>query len=505
MLFNSFSFLIFFPVTVGLYYIIPYRYRALFLLLASSYFYMAFVPKYILILFFLIVVDYFLGRTIGKQTGRKRKIFLFISIAANIGTLFFFKYFNFFNENISRVADFVHWNYSPFFLSIILPLGLSFHIFQSLSYVIEVYRGKYEPEKNFLIYALYVMFFPQLVAGPIERPYNLLPQFHVKHDFDFASVAAGLQRMLWGFFKKIVIADNLALYVDAAYNYPHIYPGLTLFVATFFLAFQIYCDFSGYSDIAIGSARVLGFTLMENFNLPYFSRSIAEFWRRWHISLSSWVRDYFYYPFVLSVKRTSGFRVYWGLFIAFVLIGLWHGARWTFVAFGALHGFYTVFGYLTKKIRQHIAGILGISKRPFLHRFLQIAVTFGFVCLSFIFFRADTIRTAYYILGSSLWGVVGLGNGVASSVYQLSFHPAVEALKPLFQPLDMDYRRIQFVGLFVAIITLVAVEAVEYRGNLFAKINSQHVWVRWLIYVALTLSIMNLGVTKEIPFIYFQF
>src|SRR3989338_1605290 len=343
MLFNSFSFLVFFPVVLITYYVLPYRVRPFFLLLASCFFYMAFVPKYILILFFLITVDYFLGKAIEGAKGRKRRVYLVVSILSNIGVLFFFKYFNFFNENVAQLAHFLDWNYSPMLLSIALPLGLSFHVFQSLSYVIEVYRGKVPAERNYFTYALYVMFFPQLVAGPIERPGHLLPQFKAPHHFDRVNVVRGLERMGWGFFKKLVIANNIAPMVTHLYNQPSLEGPQVLLLATLF-AYQLYADFSGYSDIAIGAARTLGYNLTENFNRPFASRSITEFWRRWHISLSNWIRDYLYYPLVLGGTPHSALRLYASLFFTFVAIGLWHGAAWTYVLFGVLHGTYLVIG-----------------------------------------------------------------------------------------------------------------------------------------------------------------
>ncbi|MDO8743457.1 MAG: MBOAT family O-acyltransferase [Candidatus Azambacteria bacterium] len=487
MLFNSFSFLIFFPVVVLLYFLIPYRYRTLLLLIASGYFYMVFVPKYIFILLFLITADYFLAKAIEKRTGRKRKILLLASILANLGTLAFFKYFNFFSENIAALADFLNWNYSPAVLSLILPLGLSFHVFTSLSYVIEVYRGKYKPEKNFLTYALYVSFFPKLVSGPIERPYNLLPQLHENHNFNYDRVAAGLQRILWGFFKKIVIADNLALYVNQIYGQPHDYSGLILLTATVFFAFQLYSDFSGYTDIAIGSAQILGFKLTENFDRPYFSVSIAEFWRRWHISLSSWLSDYVYYPLVFSAKRISPLRLYFALLVTFVLIGLWHGANWTFVMFGTIQGFYIVLGKITKNWREWLSRTTGISRLPRLRRIFQMMITFGLVLVGFVFFRADTLGDAYFIITNSFSGLASLVGGF-------------EALKPLFERMGVNR------GLLLPLIAIfITAEIIDFRRGLLAAINSQQTWIRWLIYIIAILAIMNLGVTFEAPFIYFRF
>src|SRR4030066_714116 len=293
MLFNSFSFLIFFPTVTVLYFLIPHRYRWFFLLTASCIFYMAFIPIYILVLALTIVIDYTAGLLIEKAEGEKRRWFLIMSIVSTCGVLFIFKYFNFFNANLSQLARFLHWNYSIESLSLILPIGLSFHTFQSLSYVIEVYRGNFKAERHFGIYALYVMFYPQLVAGPIERPGNLLHQFYEKHTYDDQRAMDGLKLMLWGFFKKVVIADKLALIVDQVYQDPPQFTGIPLIAAALFFGIQVYCDFSGYSDIAIGSAQAMGFRLMDNFNRPFHSTSMTEFWRRWHVSLMTWFRDFF--------------------------------------------------------------------------------------------------------------------------------------------------------------------------------------------------------------------
>lgn len=502
MLFNSFSFLIFFPVVVFLYYLLPHRARTVLLLLASSYFYMAFVPKYILVLFFLITADYVLARLMERREGKERKVFLIISILTNLGTLFIFKYFNFFSENVAAVADLLHWNYSATLLSIALPLGLSFHVFQSLSYVIEVYRKRYEAEHNFLTYALYVMFFPQLVAGPIERPQHLLPQFKLEHKLDLGNVRSGLERMLWGFFKKIVIADNLATYVDQVYLHPNEYAGATLLVATVFFAFQIYCDFSGYSDIAIGSARVIGFNLIENFKRPFASTSMTEFWRRWHISLSSWLRDYLYYPLALSAKGHARFRLYWALFITFVLIGLWHGAAWTFVAFGALHGFYLVFGEATKKLRERLASRIGLAQLPTLRRGIQLVVTFALACTGFVFFRAVTFRDALHIIAGSFSGIGEMLRTVYASAAQFATGPLMGLINELV--LDGGGRR-QFAFFWALIIVFVIAEVIASRRDPDVPAYYERKKIRWALYFIAVIAIMNLGVTHEIPFIYFQF
>src|ERR1035437_2524256 len=391
MLFNSFHFLIFFVIVTSLYFAVPYNKRWLLLLISSCYFYMAFVPIYILILGFTIVIDYFAGIYIENAEGRRRKLFLIFSLIANIGVLAVFKYYNFLNHNFSFLLHGFGLTNPILYLSILLPIGLSFHTFQAMSYTIEVYRGNQKAERHFGIYSLYVMFYPQLVAGPIERPQNLLHQFREKHDFDYDRVTSGLRLMAWGLFKKVVIADRLAIVVDSVYNNPQQHNSLSLVIATVFFSFQIFCDFSGYSDMAIGAARIMGFKLMTNFNKPYQSKSIHEFWKRWHISLSSWFKDYLYIS--LGGNRVTIPRWYLNLFIVFLISGLWHGANWTFVIWGALHGFYLVFSLITKDFRKKINKMFFLDKILF----LPALTTFGLVAFAWIFFRADNVYTAIYI------------------------------------------------------------------------------------------------------------
>ena len=396
MIFNSIQFVIFFIVVTSLYFSLPQNKRWLLLLLSSCYFYMAFVPIYILILGFTIVVDYFAGILIEDAQGKRRKLFLLLSLVANIGVLAVFKYWNFIAQNFSFLLKGFGLAGSIPYLSILLPIGLSFHTFQAMSYTIEVYRGHQKAERHFGIYSLYVMFYPQLVAGPIERPQNLLHQFREHHQFEFERVAEGLKEMLWGFVKKIVIADRLSLYVNAVYNNPEQHNGSTLIVATIFFAFQIYCDFSGYSNIAIGAAKVMGFKLMTNFNRPYFARNIAEFWKRWHISLSTWFRDYLYIS--LGGNKVSIPRWYFNLFFVFLISGLWHGANWTFIIWGALNGFYLVFALVTQKARDRINELTGLTRIPIVHRGLQILITFILTCFAWIFFRANNLHDATVII-----------------------------------------------------------------------------------------------------------
>lgn len=398
MIFNSIQFAFFFTVVTGLYFILPARFGWMILLAASCFFYMSIVPWYILILAFMIVVDYFIALQIEKISPRAKKILLIFSIFVNIGTLFFFKYFNFFNETVASLAQLINWNYSVQVLKILLPIGLSFHTFQSLSYIIEVYRGKFKAERHFGVYALYVMFFPQLVAGPIERPQHMLPQFHLHHRFNYDRFVSGLQLMGWGLIKKVIIADRLAVIVDHIYGNLHESSGIVIIVAVVFFAFQLYADFSGYTDIAIGSARMLGFDLSPNFNHPYFATSVADFWRRWHISLSNWIRDYVYYPLALSAKKSSRAWLYMTLFVTFLASGLWHGAGWTFITMGALFGFFVVVGMATKKYRIAFVHKLGLLRAPWIYRILQSLFVFALVCVSWVFFRAPSMIDAIYIV-----------------------------------------------------------------------------------------------------------
>lgn len=392
MLFNSLQFVFFFIVVTLAYFSLPHRGRIWLLLLASCYFYAVFKPIYILILFVTIVVDYFAGILIADATGKKRKWLLVLSLITNIGFLAYFKYYNFLNTNLAIILSKLDTP-TPFpFLDFALPIGLSFHTFQAMSYTIEVYRGNQKAEKDFVIYSLYVMFYPQLVAGPIERPQNLLWQFHSYFKFSFANLKEGLMRIAWGMFKKVVIADRLAMVVDYCYDNPQDHNGLTLLIGTIFFTFQIYCDFSGYSDIAIGTARAMGFKLMENFDRPYFSTSISEFWRRWHISLSGWFRDYLYIP--MGGNRVGEARMYFNRFFVFMMSGLWHGAAWTFVIWGALHGLYLISAQMRDKYFKPKTNILP----GFLNKPLNLLFTFILVMLAWVFFRAKGLTNAKIIL-----------------------------------------------------------------------------------------------------------
>ncbi|MFN8452752.1 MAG: MBOAT family protein [Anaerolineae bacterium] len=390
MTFTTPEFIIFFAAFVPLYFAIPPRLRWVVLLAASYFFYAYGSGIYVVLIAFTTLVDYTAARAMGATDDpRRRRLYLAASLTANLGTLFVFKYFNFFNQSFEALAASLGWGYPVNALSVVLPVGISFYTFQSIAYTIDVYRGAIQPEKHLGIFATFVAFFPQLVAGPIERARHMLPQFHLRARFDSARAVAGLRLILWGAFKKIVIADRLAIYVNTVYTTPGDYNGLPLILATVFFAFQIYCDFSAYSDIAIGAAKILGFDLMENFRQPYFAQSIREFWGRWHISLSTWFRDYLYIP--LGGSRVTLPRHLLNLMIVFLVSGLWHGASWTFVIWGALHGLYMVVETLLRGRR--------ITYYLYLPRAVRVVLTFALVCFAWIFFRANSFGDALYVVG----------------------------------------------------------------------------------------------------------
>lgn len=430
------------------------------------------------------MIDYFAGKYIEKAEGKRRKMFLIFSLIANVGVLAVFKYYNFINQNISLLLHGFGLNDPIPFLSIILPIGLSFHTFQAMSYTIEVYRGHQKAERHFGIYSLYVMFYPQLVAGPIERPQNLLHQFREKHDFDYDRVKSGLRLMAWGLFQKVVIADRLAIVVDMVYSNPQHYNSLSLIIATIFFAFQIFCDFSGYSDMAIGAARIMGFKLMVNFDKPFQSKSISEFWKRWHISLSSWFKDYLYIS--IGGNRVTISRWYLNLFIVFLVSGLWHGANWTFIIWGALHGFYIVFGLITKKFREKYNNLFLLNKIPF----LPALTTFILIDFAFIFFRANNVSTAIYICRQIFFGIPDI-------LVKLINRQTV------FESMGLGRNDIVFSVLLI--LFLESVHYVQIKKSISEIFNQKPTYFRWAAYYGLVLAIIFFGVFENRQFIYFQF
>ena len=491
MLFNSIQFLIFFPIVTILYFVLPHRFRWFLLLAASCYFYMVFKPVYILILGFTIVIDYFAGIFIEKSQGKQRKFYLIMSLVANIGVLAIFKYYNFINLNFTWLLEGFDLKNPIPYLDILLPIGLSFHTFQAMSYTIEVYRDNQKAEYHFGIYALYVMFYPQLVAGPIERPQNVIHQFYEEHSFDYQRVTDGLKLMAWGMFKKVVIADRLAVMVDVVYKDPYQHKGLPLLVATACFSIQIFCDFSGYSDIALGSAQVMGFKLMKNFDRPYFSKTISEFWRRWHISLSSWFRDYLYFP--LGGNRVSKWRREYNLFIVFLISGIWHGASWTYVIWGAIHGFYLVFANQTERFRNKVVDASGIRKLPTLYKIIQIITIFCLTSFAWIFFRVMKVQDAFYIIQSMF-------TGLGEQLRQIGNKTFIE--KNVF----LGQGATNFAMVIFALIVMEIVHLNQRGRSLREVLHHKPILFRWILYYGIVLAILFLGMyDKPAQFIYFQF
>ncbi len=479
MLFNSFEFLIFFPIVSLIFFTLPHGWRWAWLLAASCYFYAAFIPTYLFILLLLIAIDYVAARQIERATGTKRKIYLSFSIVSMLTILFIFKYYNFFQLIIAQTVELLGGRYTPEQLSLVLPLGLSFHTFQSLSYVIEVYRENIQAERHLGRYALYVMFFPQLVAGPIERPQNLLAQLHTTQHPDPSQIAAGLKRMAWGFFKKMVIADRLALYVNAVYSHPGDYHGLPILIATYFFAFQIYADFSGYCDIAIGSAQVMGFRLKQNFRQPYFAASIAEFWQRWHISLSSWFRDYLYAP--LGGNKFGLARQSRNILIVFIVSGLWHGANWTFLVWGALHGLFRIIELITQSLNQRFKPLLHATRlAPWRHGW-RVVLTFHLVCFGWIFFRAGCLTEAICLIQQLF-----------------NFSPGWFTFN-----IGLAWDRLLTTTLLLGI--FLVIEYFSTRHDLETWLSRQPWLMRLGTYYLLIMSILLLGEFGSRQFIYFQF
>jgi alginate O-acetyltransferase complex protein AlgI len=488
MKFNSIAFLLFFPIIVTAFFNLPHRWRWVLLLGASYLFYASWNSKYIVVLFAMTAIGYFSGWLLETQDGLPaRRLILTVSLLASLGVLFFFKYFDLSNRALQALFD--QWgilHLIPRF-NILLPLGISYFTFQTMSYTLDVYRGVVKPEKHAGLYALFIAFFPHVTAGPIARASQLLPQFHTKHQPDYEQIVSGLQRMAWGFFKKLVIADRLAFVVNAVYGDPTAFAGFPLILATYAFAFQVYCDFSGYADIAIGAARLMGFQLQENFNQPYYAQSIPEFWRRWHITLYNWLRDYIFYPLSRVLRRT-GLRSDNVLALALppmltmLASGLWHGTNWTFIIWGALHGVFMVISVLWNKANFYLHAAFSLPAH--VARALKVFTTFNLVCFAWIFFRANSLSDAFYII------------------------------QHLFANLEINASLINLMAigwydLLIALLAILIMEVVHYGqrryGDLREVIRRQPVWLRWLLYYALVLAIFMFGKFGAGEFIYARF
>ena len=478
MLFNSLDFAIYLPIVFGLYWFVfnrNLRAQNLLVALASYVFYGWWDWRFLSLILFSSLVDFAIALALANTNDKtKRKLLLWVSLGVNLGLLGFFKYYNFFLDNFITAFSFLGQSISSNTLNIILPVGISFYTFQTLSYTIDVYRRQLLPTRDFVSFAAFVSFFPQLVAGPIERASNLLPQFFKKRLFDYSNAVDGMRQILWGLFKKVVIADNCAEFANAIFNNSDGQPGGVLLLGAFFFAFQIYGDFSGYSDIAIGTARLFGFNLMKNFAFPYFSRDIAEFWRRWHISLSTWFRDYLYIP--LGGSRVSTPKAVRNTFIIFVVSGFWHGANWTFIIWGALNALYFLPLLLTKKNRRNTDTVAENRALPTRIELGQMLVTFCLTLLAWVFFRADNLMHAFTYTRDIFINVL---------------HP-------------FDIRKFIIVFLLLTIFLIL-----EWNGRMqefaIAKFGfNKPVWIRRIFYVVLATSVIIFG-GKEQDFIYFQF
>jgi D-alanyl-lipoteichoic acid acyltransferase DltB (MBOAT superfamily) len=479
MLFNSIDFAIFLPIVFILYWFVTNKNLKLqnFLVVVASYvFYGWWDWRFLSLILFSTIVDFIVGQKLRNEENKiKRKALLWISIMVNLGFLGFFKYYNFFLDNFITAFSFFGTDIKANSLNIILPVGISFYTFQTLSYTIDVYKLKLEPTKDFIAFSAFVCFFPQLVAGPIERATNLLPQFYTKRHFDYSKAIDGIRQILWGLFKKIVIADNCAQYANIVFNNSSEYSGSTLVLGAIFFTFQIYGDFSGYSDIAIGTSRLFGFNLKQNFAFPYFSRDIAEFWRRWHISLSTWFRDYLYIP--LGGSRVGTWNKVRNVFIIFIVSGFWHGANWTFIIWGALNALYFLPVFLTNNNRNNLNIVAQGKYLPNLKEFLLMSLTFGLTVFAWIFFRAKNIGHA------------------------------ISYLTAIFSPSLFEYFEIFPSGLLLLILFFLSIEWVnrnkQYGLEKFSKQKFKFLDILLLFIVFWSIVIWNSS--NEVEFIYFQF
>lgn len=468
MLFNSFEFMLFLPLVYGVYSFMKTQKARLWLfLVASCFFYSFLIPKYLLILFLLIAVDFFAGIRIEESaSARSKKFWLGFSLIANLGMLGFFKYTDFFLENINHIAQALHWNLSISALKLILPIGLSFHTFQSLSYVFEVYYGRFAAERSLLHYSVYVLYFPQLVAGPIERPQNILPQLHRFQSYDENNLVRGMKLLTQGLIKKSVVADTLAPLANQVFDSPGSFGTAGTLLGILAFTIQIYCDFSGYSDMARGISLFFGIDLMVNFKTPYFASSISEFWRRWHISLSTWFRDYLYIP--LGGNRVGAFQNQLNLFAVFLLSGLWHGSNWTFIIWGALHGLYLM-------IENQVLRPLGFDRWSV---WFRRPLVFVLVALGWVFFRANSVGMAFqtlHALSGSFWQGWNL-------IPAFRIHEA----------------------LLVIVMTLM-VESAGQRRSFWERVGEFPLFLRLGVYGFLLLLFLVAGQFAGNQFIYFQF
>lgn len=480
MSFNSIQFLFFFPIVAVLYFAIPHKIRWFWLLIASYYFYMSWNPKYAILIFTSTLITYTGGLLIEKANEikdkklsvRVRKLLVFLSISGNLSILFLFKYYNFFSNTLKGVFSYFHMDINMPTFNFLLPVGISFYTFQALSYIVDIYRKDVKAEKHLGKYALFVSFFPQLLSGPIQKSKDFLPQIDERHYFDYDRVKNGLLLMLWGYFQKTMVADRLGEFVNTVYSNPAKNKGFIIILATIFFAFQLYCDFSSYSDMAIGAAEVMGFRLCKNFETPYFSKSIKEFWRRWHMSLTSWFKDYLYFP--LGGSRCSKLRTYFNIMVVFLVSGLWHGAALNFLVWGFLHGLYQIFENILKPIREKIVKILHIRTNVFSYRLNQVLINFILVDFAWIFFRAASLRDALILIKNMIY-----------------LDPLIFIDGSLFK-LGLD--QLNFFMAMMSLGIVLAANLLQRKINLRNELSKQNAVFRWSLYLAAVLVIIIFGI-----------
>jgi alginate O-acetyltransferase complex protein AlgI len=536
MLFTSLEYLVFFVAAVAIFFALPHRFRWIFLLAASYFYYMLLDPRYGILIGSSTLIVYFTALKMQDSPAAVKKLLAAASLISNLSILFVLKYYNFFNNSLKDLFHALGMSYNVPEFSLLMPIGISFYTFQALSYTIDIYRGTRPPERNLGIFALYVSFFPVLLSGPIERSTTLLPQFYKKVDFDYGRVTDGLKLMAWGLFQKLIIADRLSMYVSMVYSQPQIVTGLPLLVATYFFGIQVYCDFSGYTDIARGTAQVMGYDLLPNFRRPFFAQSISEYWRRWHMTLISWFRDYLYIP--LGGNRVSKLRWYFNILIVFTLSGLWHGAQWTFVSWGAMNGVFIIVSRMTENLRGLVrekifsgiakipsavylslsaslialglagrlsgfvsmgaaiafgaggiaagaVGILKMKKEAFANfidnakKFWMILVTFHLFIFGAVFFRSRNLSDAWYVI---------------------THFPGTN-----FSQIKLVFKTGEMLLMTGLVLLLLAVHVVqERRGSIRQLLKTKPLVIRWAIYYLFVISIF-LGMYKTAQFIYFQF
>lgn len=524
MQFNSIEFMIFLPVVAVLYYSMRHRWRWAWLLAASIVFfgffcYSVYNParmthaRYALNIVAIIasvasvvILDYYLGIFIEKHretNPKKAKIAIAVGIVFPLLLLLFFKYLNFLNQTIAQIAQFLSLHYPMKVLQVIIPLGISYYTFHSISYLVDIHRGKHPAERHFGLFTLYMLFFAKMVAGPIERAGRLIPQFREERPFNYAQVMDGLKLMAWGFFQKLVIADRAAIVVNEVFNHPQDYWGVYLIIGSFCFVFQVFCDFSGYSDIAIGTAQVFGIRLSINFRRPYFSSSIAELWRRWHITLIAWLRDYVYIP--MGGKRVSRWRWQYNVFVTFILSGIWHGANWTYITWAALNGFYILFSIWTEKIRLTITSAIGLTRIPMAHRILKIISVFLLFWFAAIFFRANSTADAFYIIAHFFTGFDDLLRAFMAMDYVRFKSFLVVPNKTTFLGFSKPAFLPEMITLALSILVMLVIHVIqEVKNERMRDMIARRPWyVQWALYLGLVLSIFYLGVYSNQQFLYF--